>query len=146
MQPPTGEAHMHDAMYYIQWIVDFFREGFAQVNAVLGLLIAIYFAYRMPEWKRLWTVALAAVLTHIIANRGEIAVRVMRTAKRLGIRTIAVYSDADSGAMHVATADEAVRIGLPPVRESYLRGDLILAAARATGAEAIHPGYGFLSE
>lgn len=59
---------MHDAMYYLNWILDFFREGFAQVNAVLGLLIAIYFAYRMPEWKRLWVTALAAVLTHIIAT------------------------------------------------------------------------------
>lgn len=59
---------MHDAMYYLNWILDFFRQGFAQVNAVLGLLIAIYFAYRMSEWKRLWQIALAAVLTHIIAT------------------------------------------------------------------------------
>jgi 3-methylcrotonyl-CoA carboxylase alpha subunit len=82
----------------------------------------------------------------LIANRGEIALRVMRTARRLGLRTIAVYSDADAGAWHVAEADEAVRIGPPPVVESYLDIDAILAAARATGAEAIHPGYGFLSE
>jgi hypothetical protein len=59
---------MHDAMYYVNWILDFFRDGFAQVNAVLGLLIAIYFAYKMSEWKRIWTVALGAVLTHVIAS------------------------------------------------------------------------------
>ncbi len=82
----------------------------------------------------------------LIANRGEIACRVISTARRLGIATVAVYSDADAGARHVAMADEAVRLGPPPAAESYLRGDLILAAARATGAEAIHPGYGFLSE
>jgi len=82
----------------------------------------------------------------LIANRGEIAVRVMRTAKRLGVSTVAVYSDADAHALHVAMADEAVRIGPPPVRESYLKADAILAVARQTGAEAIHPGYGFLSE
>ncbi|MDE2073741.1 MAG: acetyl/propionyl/methylcrotonyl-CoA carboxylase subunit alpha [Alphaproteobacteria bacterium] len=82
----------------------------------------------------------------LIANRGEIAVRVMRTAARLGIRTIAVYSDADAGAAHVALADEAVRLGPAPAAESYLRADAILAAAKQTGAEAIHPGYGFLSE
>src|SRR5205807_8466711 len=82
----------------------------------------------------------------LIANRGEIAVRVMRTAKRMGLSTVAVYSDADAHALHVAMADEAVRIGPPPVRESYLKGDAILAAAKQTGTQAIHPGYGFLSE
>lgn len=82
----------------------------------------------------------------LIANRGEIAVRVMRTAKRLGLRTVAVYSDADAKAMHVSLADEAIRIGPPPAGESYLRVDAILAAAEQAGAEAIHPGYGFLSE
>jgi acetyl-CoA carboxylase biotin carboxylase subunit len=82
----------------------------------------------------------------LIANRGEIAVRVMRTAKRLGIRTIAVYSDADAQAAHVAEAREAVRIGPAPPRESYLNIDAIIAAAKATRAKAIHPGYGFLSE
>src|SRR5580692_9107579 len=82
----------------------------------------------------------------LIANRGEIACRVMRTARRMGIATVAVYSDADSDALHVRMADEAVRIGPPPSSESYLRGDIILKAARETGAEAIHPGYGFLSE
>ncbi|WP_309084067.1 acetyl/propionyl/methylcrotonyl-CoA carboxylase subunit alpha [Chelativorans sp.] len=82
----------------------------------------------------------------LIANRGEIAVRIMRTAERMGIATVAVYSDADAGAMHVATADEAVHIGPAPAAESYLDGARIIAAAQATGAEAIHPGYGFLSE
>jgi 3-methylcrotonyl-CoA carboxylase alpha subunit len=82
----------------------------------------------------------------LIANRGEIARRIIRTAQRLGVRTIAVYSEADADAPHVADADEAVLIGPPPARESYLRADAILAAARQTGAEAIHPGYGFLSE
>jgi 3-methylcrotonyl-CoA carboxylase alpha subunit len=82
----------------------------------------------------------------LIANRGEIACRVVRTARRLGIRTIAVYSDADAKALHVRMADEAVHIGPSPARESYLVGDKIIAAAKATKAEAIHPGYGFLSE
>ncbi|MCF8706814.1 acetyl/propionyl/methylcrotonyl-CoA carboxylase subunit alpha [Rhizorhapis sp. SPR117] len=82
----------------------------------------------------------------LIANRGEIACRIIRTARAMGIRTIAVYSDADAQAMHVAHADEAVHIGPSPARESYLVGEKIIAAAKATGAEAIHPGYGFLSE
>jgi 3-methylcrotonyl-CoA carboxylase alpha subunit len=82
----------------------------------------------------------------LIANRGEIACRVIRTARRLGVRTVAVYSDADAKALHVRMADEAVHIGPSPARESYLRGDRIIEAAKATGAEAIHPGYGFLSE
>ena len=82
----------------------------------------------------------------LIANRGEIAVRVMRTARRMGIASVAIYSDADAGAMHVAQADEAVRVGPAPVAESYLQMDAIIKAGLATGAEAIHPGYGFLSE
>ncbi len=82
----------------------------------------------------------------LIANRGEIACRIIRTARRMGIATVAVYSDADAGALHVEMADEAVRIGPAPAAESYLVADAILAAAKATGAEAIHPGYGFLSE
>ncbi|HEX6661865.1 MAG TPA: biotin carboxylase N-terminal domain-containing protein, partial [Sphingomicrobium sp.] len=82
----------------------------------------------------------------LIANRGEIACRVIRTARRLGIRTVAVYSDADAKALHVRMADEAVHIGPSPARESYLVGAKIIAAAKATKAEAIHPGYGFLSE
>src|SRR5690348_16914342 len=82
----------------------------------------------------------------LIANRGEIACRVIRTARRLGLRTVAVYSDADTHAAHVEMADEAVHIGPAPAAESYLRADAILAAAEASGAQAIHPGYGFLSE
>jgi acetyl/propionyl-CoA carboxylase alpha subunit len=82
----------------------------------------------------------------LIANRGEIARRVIRTCKRLGVRTVAVYSDADAKALHVREADEAVHIGASPAKESYLRGEKIIAAAKQTGAEAIHPGYGFLSE
>ena len=82
----------------------------------------------------------------LIANRGEIACRVAATAHRMGIRTVAVYSDADAHARHVAACDEAYRLGPSPARESYLRGDLVLEIARRTGAQAIHPGYGFLSE
>ncbi|MEO3998594.1 acetyl/propionyl/methylcrotonyl-CoA carboxylase subunit alpha [Mesorhizobium sp. CAU 1732] len=82
----------------------------------------------------------------LIANRGEIACRVIRTARKMGIATVAVYSDADARALHVEMADEAVHIGPSPVGESYLVAERIIAAAKATGAEAIHPGYGFLSE
>ncbi len=82
----------------------------------------------------------------LIANRGEIACRVIDTARKLGVRTVAVYSDADRGARHVAMADEAVHIGGPAPRDSYLRGEAIIQAALDSGAQAIHPGYGFLSE
>ncbi|WP_334185521.1 acetyl/propionyl/methylcrotonyl-CoA carboxylase subunit alpha [Novosphingobium sp.] len=82
----------------------------------------------------------------LIANRGEIACRIIRTARAMGIRTVAVYSDADAKALHVREADEAVHIGPSPARESYLVAEKIIAAARTTGAKAIHPGYGFLSE
>lgn len=82
----------------------------------------------------------------LVANRGEIALRVLRSAKEMGIQTVAVYSEADRHALHVRFADESVCIGPPPSAESYLRGEKIIAAAKATGADAIHPGYGFLSE
>ena len=82
----------------------------------------------------------------LIANRGEIACRVIATAKKMGIATVVVYSDADKDARFVQLADEAVRLGPPPSRESYLLGDKIIEAAKQTGAQAIHPGYGFLSE
>ena len=82
----------------------------------------------------------------LIANRGEIACRVMRSAKKMGIATVAVYSDADARSPHVELADEAVHLGPPPAAESYLLADKIIQAAKDTGADAIHPGYGFLSE
>src|SRR5690242_21581899 len=82
----------------------------------------------------------------LIANRGEIACRVIRTARRMGIATVAVYSDADADALHVREADEAVRIGPPPSAESYLQVERIVEACKNTSAEAVHPGYGFLSE
>src|SRR5512147_3043845 len=82
----------------------------------------------------------------LVANRGEIALRIIRACHELGIEAIAVYSDADRGAAHVREADLAVRLGPPPPTESYLRIDAIVEAARTTGAEAVHPGYGFLAE
>src|SRR3989338_8444698 len=82
----------------------------------------------------------------LIANRGEIACRVIKTARKMGIATVAVYSEADKDARHVEMADEAVCIGPPPSKESYLAIDKIIAACKETGAEAVHPGYGFLSE
>ena len=82
----------------------------------------------------------------LIANRGEIACRVIKTARKMGIQTVAVYSDADRNALHVRMADEAVHIGPPPANQSYIVIDKIMAAIKETGAEAVHPGYGFLSE
>ena len=82
----------------------------------------------------------------LIANRGEIACRVIKTARAMGIQTVAVYSDADAAALHVRSADEAVHIGAAASAESYLRADRIIQACKDTGAEAVHPGYGFLSE
>ena len=82
----------------------------------------------------------------LIANRGEIACRVIKTARKMGIKTVAVYSDADREALHVSMADEAVHIGRAPSAESYLLADRIIAACKQTGAQAVHPGYGFLSE
>jgi len=87
-----------------------------------------------------------AIRKILIANRGEIAVRVARTCKEMGIGTVAIYSDADRTALHVRSCDEAVRVGPPPSRESYLVIDNVIAACKATGADAVHPGYGFLSE
>lgn len=82
----------------------------------------------------------------LVANRGEIACRVIDTARKLGVATVAVHSDIDAGARHVSLADEAVSLGGATPAESYLRGDAIISAALATKAQAIHPGYGFLSE
>ena len=82
----------------------------------------------------------------LIANRGEIALRIMRSAREMGIKTVAVYSEADRNALHVRYADESVCIGPPPSNQSYLVIDRLIAAAKSTGAQAIHPGYGFLSE
>ena len=89
---------------------------------------------------------MTVIQTVLVANRGEIAVRVMRTAKAMGLKTVAVYSDADANALHVRSADMAVSLGGNTAAESYLNGDAILEAARTAGADAIHPGYGFLSE
>src|SRR3546814_3597632 len=102
---------------------------------------------RISDWSSdVCSSDLFVIASLLIANRSEIACRVIRTARRMGVRTIAVYSDADAAALHVRQADEAVHIGPSPARDSYLRGDRIIAAAQQTGAQAIHPGYGFLSE
>ena len=82
----------------------------------------------------------------LIANRGEIACRVIKTARKMGIKTVAIYSDADRNALHVEMADEAVHIGPPPANQSYIVIDKVMEAIKATGAQAVHPGYGFLSE
>ncbi|HZX74297.1 MAG TPA: biotin carboxylase N-terminal domain-containing protein, partial [Cyclobacteriaceae bacterium] len=89
---------------------------------------------------------MAKIKKLLIANRGEIALRIMRSAREMGIKTVAVFSEADRAALHVRFADEAVCIGPPASSESYLRMDKIIAAAKETKADAIHPGYGFLSE
>ena len=82
----------------------------------------------------------------LIANRGEIACRVIKTARKMGIKTVAIYSDADKNALHVEMADEAIHIGPPPANQSYIVIDKVMAAIKESGAQAVHPGYGFLSE
>src|SRR5690606_17721621 len=98
---------------------------------------------RLPDVTPMTTTPFHTVL---VANRGEIARRIIRTLRAAGIRSVAVYSDGDAGAPHVTEADLAVRLGPDPATESYLRRDAVIAAALQTGAQAIHPGYGFLSE
>src|SRR5712692_6921327 len=105
------------------------------------------FPSRRHRHQSAWQYAVPVTIGQIlIANRGEIALRVARTCREMGIRTVAVYSDADRAALHVRSCDEAIRVGPPPSRESYLSIENVLAAARKTGADAVHPGYGFLSE
>ena len=82
----------------------------------------------------------------LIANRGEIACRVIKTARKMGIKTVAIFSDADRHALHVKMADEAIHIGKPPARQSYIDIEKVVSAAKLSGADAVHPGYGFLSE
>jgi hypothetical protein len=115
------------------WLATAYPLVFAALLAVVVLLM----------WWLTWTLLRSKIL---IANRGEIACRVAATARRLGVRTVAVYSDADAHAKHVAACDEAVHIGGSAPKDSYLRWERIIEAAKATGAQAIHPGYGFLSE
>ena len=120
------------------------RSGGHAPRAGSGAVGSVECADRADALRRVPDVTMFRTL--LIANRGEIACRIVRTARRLGIETVAVYSAADADALHVQAADRAIQIGPPPARDSYLNIHRIIAAARRSGAEAIHPGYGFLSE
>ncbi|KAJ1932211.1 hypothetical protein FBU59_006451, partial [Linderina macrospora] len=122
--------------------------AYSRVTATPGSLLSRFRATHLTGTRALTTETQRKPLFDkiLIANRGEIACRIMKTARKLGVKTVAVYSEADAKSMHAQMADEAYLIGPAPVSESYLKTDTILDVVRRSGAQAIHPGYGFLSE